>query len=111
MLRWDHTLQRGGYKVEKTNNLPKFLTWEPSQATLDKGGVARFCGFSAFFLACVNTNVRVFLHGYGRYVCREAQVTLDEFEESDERIRASTLTSECTSFVVERVPPQGALTQ
>ena len=31
-----------------------------------------------------------FLHGYGRYVCREAQVTLDEFEESDERIRART---------------------
>ena len=29
-----------------------------------------------------------FLHGYGRYVCREAQVTLDGFEESDERIRA-----------------------
>ena len=27
---------------------------------------------------------------YGRYVCREAQVTLDEFEESDERIRART---------------------
>ena len=31
-----------------------------------------------------------FLHGYGRYVCREAQVTLDDFEESDERIRART---------------------
>ena len=36
VLRWDHTLQRGGYKVEQTTNLPKFLTWEPSQATLDK---------------------------------------------------------------------------
>ena len=32
----------------------------------------------------------VFFHGYGRYVCREAQVTLDEFEESDERMRART---------------------
>ena len=35
-------------------------------------------------------SAKVFSHGYGRYVCREAQVTLDEFEESDERIRART---------------------
>ena len=27
---------KGRTKVEKTTNLPKFLTWEPSQATLDK---------------------------------------------------------------------------
>ena len=36
VLRWDHTLIRGGYKVDKTTNLPKFIMWEPSQATLDK---------------------------------------------------------------------------
>ena len=36
VLRWDHTLQRGGYKVEETTNPLKFLMWEPSQATLDK---------------------------------------------------------------------------
>ena len=29
-----------------------------------------------------------FLHGYGRYVCREAQVTLIEFKEKAEKIRA-----------------------
>ena len=29
-----------------------------------------------------------FLHGYRRYVCREAQVTIDEFEKKDEKIRA-----------------------
>ena len=29
-----------------------------------------------------------FLHGYGRYVCREAQVTLIEFDEIAEKIRA-----------------------
>ena len=27
-----------------------------------------------------------FLHGYGRCVCREAQVTLNEFEEMAEKI-------------------------
>ena len=31
-----------------------------------------------------------FLHGYGRYVCREAQVTLVEFEKKAEKIRART---------------------
>ena len=41
----------------------------------------------SFFCAA---NGVFFLHGCGRYVCREAQVTLDEFEESDERIRART---------------------
>ena len=30
----------------------------------------------------------LFLHGYGRYVCREAQVTLIEFDEITEKIRA-----------------------
>ena len=30
-----------------------------------------------------------FLHGYGRYVCREAQVTLNEFEKKAEKIRAT----------------------
>ena len=34
--------------------------------------------------------VNCFLHGYGRYVCREAQVTLDEFEKKAEKIRART---------------------
>ena len=31
--------------------------------------------------ALSGTIVIFFLHGYGRCVCREAQVTLDEFEE------------------------------
>ena len=33
-----------------------------------------------------------FLHGYGRYVCREAQVTLIEFKEKAEKIRARITT-------------------
>ena len=33
-------------------------------------------------------NDKNFLHGYGRYVCREAQVTLFEFDEIAEEIRA-----------------------
>ena len=29
-------LKGGGYKVDKETNPPKYLMWEPSQATLDK---------------------------------------------------------------------------
>ena len=35
VLRWDHTLKGGGYKVDKKPR-PKYLMWEPSQATSDK---------------------------------------------------------------------------
>ena len=36
MLRWDHTLKRGRLSSGQEANPPKYLTWEPSQATLDK---------------------------------------------------------------------------
>ena len=39
MLRWDHTLKRGRYKVVSRTRTtpPKSFMWEPSQATLDIG--------------------------------------------------------------------------
>ena len=55
-------LQRGGCKVEKNNlqNSSRGNLRRPHWTKTLTRGVACFCGFSAF-LACVNTNVRVYV--------------------------------------------------